>query len=587
MADIQATLELVPEALGKLTAAYEKAISDGITRGMTKATAIGATRNFGLGISDILERLSKIKVTEGNQGAYLGAGLSTREFGKRFASLARATNDPELIQFASIIQENANRAVSAGRHELERARKVAEKEQLAVGTALERELMTESARLKYNRLLGIAKKYEKSPEDFSDREVVYLAADLRTAGSRYVSSLRKSGATDEKIFDAIDTLTENARRLREVQEKNTEAQEKNTSSIREYKNWISAGATGVAVGNYFSNMAKGYYANRVNPYTELGGKIDDAVQNIGGIVGSVLGGAIGSLFGPAGTLAGATVAGGLGSWIGGHWNRVRSAAISSQEDAIDQLRWAIKYGKGGSGYIYTKLAEKTGFVGADDMEAIAASAATFMPSVALGKVSADQWFALAQMPNTYAALMSGADLPELMSAHQADMGMYSAGWGMMLNNMLGWPDNARLLGGSGMLENVNRDTDIAERIADELFRLGVAVIPMYYDRGRKDVVARRDSYRTTATSAGPEYFRSIGPRMAGPAGRLLNRSAEEVALIGSLNEDILADRPASQLHPATVNVYVDGERAIQVNGMWTDDRALTDKVQYAAGSTQE
>lgn len=611
MADIEITADIIPEiprGLDKLRDAFMKATFDGIQGGAALA--------YSQGIAKHVDTLKKTNLSSENSEQVLYTALASRVYANQAASAARASGDPAAISLAAINQETIQKIIRDARgypalqeRQERAAARNAERQEKAEARAAEKQERdaeriaqkeAREAQREFERASRIAEKARISElkqaqniSDFNYFDDEYAKAQTRLLNAETpedikdaLGQLRLVGSyrmrTAGRIYDIKDQAALKASTDQDViegQEKLADALKENTSSVTEwvktYRTAIASGAMGISAGNYLSRMVQSYYANRDNPYTELGGKIDDLIQWAGAGAGALLGFGIG---GPVG----AAVGGGIGAWLGGTFNRTRSAAISTQEDTLEQLRWALRFGGEGAGYWYSRFVDKTGLATQEDMQTLKLASTTFGPSVALGQVSADQWMALYHLPNTMAALNSGADEATLLEAMQTDAGMYSPGWATKWFQMAGLPDNLRVLATSGMLQNVNRDIPVVQRMSEEFGQVIPATVPAYYDRGVEDVTERRKALMRTIQSAGVEYYHSVGPTF-GSLDYGAQRSIEDLSLLPRLHEDILAGREPSTLTPATININIDGENVLKLNGVYADTEALEDKVEYTAG----
>lgn len=592
MADIEVSIGSVaeiPKGLDKVRSAVADAVGTGVDIGIRSASekVLGALRDFNnlpqrkSASKDLSDRKETIDTMVGALSAVKVTRENVEEFRKsiemlrlmasdtRRSGLARGNLDLVLLADETRLKANAlGRGATAALTQARREETQADRE--------------EKAEIK--RTLKQA--------DFNDFDKDYAAAmaELQTAQSpqaiqealvnlKSASKYRLRAASGVLNLRDKKALEESSNQdIKEGEQKLTDALNDNTSVInqwlKEYRASVAAGGVGIAAGNYVSNLMKSYYANRKDPYTELGGKIDDLIQwgsaGAGAVAGAAVGGPIGAILGGA-----------TGAVLGGWWNRTRAAAISTQEDAIEQLRWAIKFGGQGVGWQYAQLAEKTGFVKAEEIESLKTASETFGPSVAFGQVSADQWFALAHLPNTFAALNSGADEATLLEAMRADASMYSPGYAMKFFQMAGFSDNLRVLATSGMLESLNKDIPNAKKMAAYLLQATPALIPSYYDRGYEDRVQRMETLKKTIQDAGKEYYNSVGPvpfRMLGGS-----RSEEDVRNFLNLSQEDWQDRERSSLTPTTININIDGENALKLQGVYTDETALDKNIQYAVG----
>lgn len=578
MADIEVSIGSVaeiPKGLDKVAQAYAKSVASGIEIGAMRANPAAVTR-YQKGVAQYVQKLRETPITAENQREVLQAALATRVYVNQAASVARALGTPAALSIAGMNQEDVRTYINAIRgydKATERAAIKQERDKIAKANLQDANKRIKQYEALYNKegveIFRMFENGDLTKEDF-DRRV----AKLNVYATRYFAAMRAAGKPLSEIYKNVDTHLENKYDIKEIGDELKDNTDALTKLTKEYRSYIAAGGVGIAAGNYVSNLMKSYYANRKDPYTELGGKIDELIQWGGAGLGAAIGGKIGGI-------PGAVIGGVAGSVIGGWWNRTRAAAISTQEDAIEQLRWAIKFGGQGVGWQYAQLAEKTGFVKAEEIESLKTASETFGPSVAFGQVSADQWFALAHLPNTFAALNSGADEATLLEAMRADASMYSPGYAMKFFQMAGFSDNLRVLATSGMLESLNRDIPKTQKMAAYLLQATPALVPAYYDRGYEDRVQRMETLKKTIQDAGKEYYNSVGPvpfRMLGGS-----RSEEDVRNFLGLSQEDWQDRERSSLTPTTININIDGENALKLQGVYTDETALDKNIQYAVG----
>lgn len=562
----------IPKGLDKVANAYADSVAKGILEGVARANRATVTR-YQQGVAGQIQKLSRIPLTAENHEEVLQTALASRVYANRAASVARSLGSPAAITIAGMNQEIVRKTINQARQ----FEKNTGKEQLRaeyIEDAKKRMARNEAL---YNQ--EGAELFRKAEDGTLTKEDLFIhTSNIRTYANRYFAAMRAAGKSKSEIEAQEDIHRANMFDIRPLAQKlqdNTDAIIKWTKDFRYY---VAAGGIGATVGGALSNTIKTYYGNRKDAYTELGGKIDNLLQWGGGAVGAGIGGMIGGI-------PGAIVGGAIGSFIGGTWNRNRAAAMSTQEDAIEQLRWEVKYGGQGVGWQYAQLAEKTGFASVADMESLKTASATFGASVAFGQVGADQWFALAHLPNTYAALLSGADEATLLESMRADASMYSPGYAMKFFQMAGFSDNLRVLATSGMLDSLNQTIPKAERMAGYLNLATPALVPMYFERGYKDRTARMNALKNTLMNANDEYYRTIGP-----GGYMLlggERSKEEVDAYWNLMREDWDDKAKATLSPTTINVNIDSENVLKIQGVYSDDSALENKVQYTAGSLQE
>lgn len=403
-------------------------------------------------------------------------------------------------------------------------------------------------------------------------------------------------ATDEYMGGSLaleKTIQENIAAL----DRSTKSTESLTEWVNVYGKAVAAGAAGIGAGNYLSNTLKNYLGNRDTAYTEFRHDMANLVQTAGGGIGALIGYLLGNAVAPGvGGIVGATIAGGAGGLFGGAWNRFIAAQESSQEDAIDNIRWNALYGGRGNGWTYARFASKTGMASVSDVQNLTSATNTFMPATAFGAVSDDQWLALSMFPNYFAALVAGADEHTMIKAYQADAKVLGPGYSQFFSqNLPGMSEGLRAYAMSGAVDMVGNDLDRVTEMQNKINEIAPGFLQDYYARGVKDQTARDSAWNRTAKAHVSDKLKQLYK------GDISSLDQETIDMANALFEKDSYEKPdirdylvpkygdardngtENPLTKRDLNIIIDGEKKY-VGPVYTADQELESYIEYSAGS---
>lgn len=435
--------------------------------------------------------------------------------------------------------------------------------------------------------------------ELGDTEGEQLAT-LKTA----LNKIRKERTYMQTAGLATDEYMGGSLSLEKAIQDNIAALNKNTDNTDTLVDWLStygkamaAGASGIAAGNYVSNIITQYLGNRNTAYTELRHDMANLVQKASGGAGALLGFLLGNVVAPGGGgIVGAAIGGGGAAFLGGSWNRFIAAQESSQEDAIDNAKWNALYGGRGKGWMYARYAEKTGMASVSDIQGLTSATNTFMPAAAFGAVSDDQWLALSMFPNYFAALVAGADEHTMLKAYQADASVLGPGYAQFFSqNLPGMSEGLRAYAMSGAIDMVGNDLNEVTSMQNKINEIAPGFLQDYYARGTKDINARNYAWdRTTKRHISDKLYSLF-------KGDISSLDQETIDMANTLFEKDSYEKPdirdylvpkygdardngtENALTKRDLNIIIDGEKRY-VGPVYTADQELESYIEYSAGS---
>jgi hypothetical protein len=596
--------------LDKVHNEIEKTLTKTVERLKNTASKETYLSVFSEGLNKGFGALSATKLSAATAQQYTKDLVLLRQFVNMYASDAGRVGDVEKMAEAAGMREFINKMVGASRgfasyterqenkkaKQEEQSRKEAERTKNEEARKLvqmqaEKEIAAtkRSGRWQYTHAYNtLAERLAGGDIDYEEASDLY--DDLMRRRTRMLGTY--SGRDRWKHDD-------DSRKQTKLLKEQVDALQRNTKAIVGWKTYLAAGATGMYVGNTLSNIATAYYSNRNDPFSSLRRTVADYGQKAGAGIGAVIGGILGNLVLPGvGGVIGATVGGGAGAWMGGERKRSIAAAETTQAEAVDQRRWRALYGNRTLGYQYAKLAEKTGFVGSSDVQTITSNANTFMAAAAFGGVSDQQYMALSMLPNYYAAMVSGADEQTLMEALQADYASLGPGMAQYFSQMAGIPENIRAFVGSGMLGEVGKDvrSGFVGTLEGALERATGGALSALYSKGRKDRLGVSKSLLKTVSR--PLYmdyldrfndttFEQLPPFLKD---KVLNavppyEHPYDYAPRGVYRKDDDDTLEKLQnLSRATVNVYIDNDKAFEIRDVYAEKDMLNNIITTNAGN---
>lgn len=338
---------------------------------------------------------------------------------------------------------------------------------------------------------------------------------------------------------------------------------------------VRAGAFSAKVTNSIIDYIQRQLANTNDPKSQAAleraamyRKFGTAAGIFGGAASGALAGAtLGSSVPVLGTVAGAVVGGLAGGVVGPILGSIRQNELvrgyAVQQEAIQGMRWRALYGDTGGNAMFARLAEKTGYVSAGDIEGLASTGSQFLTAAAFGGISDQQWMGLSMLPHYFAALSSGEDSPEvLLQAYREDMKMYPKGMGQYFTSMVpGLNENIRaLVESEGTFGKMMADAAWFGNAEHQLYQSGAypRAAVGYYNRGRTDLAAR--------VKTGMDVLKSRDPNIVdntldyGPSNKVEGSENKQVRGIregvASAVKEVWGEK---NYVPTEINLIIDGE----------------------------
>ena len=447
------------------------------------------------------------------------------------------------------------------------------------------------------RVMGLEDKAatERYLESMAKVEAMQESGDAYRYRNReeYLNSLfvaREDLQAAYRASKAAETLTDEDRKnyYHDIRNINKEIKRLNRGLpkfIDDYKTITAVGAVGTAFGSKLSSTITGIYGNMETPFSQIRDIGNSVTKAAGGVIGTVIGGIIGTAVGMP--WLGTALGGAVGSVAGGTGERTKAAADASKPQAIAMLRYRSLYGNriGAAGYNAALMAQKTGYVTAQDVMGMAAGSNTFMASAAFGGISEQQWLALSMMPNYYNALVSGASVEEQMAAYAQDMNVLGSGMGQYMTGLLGGlgpNENIRAFVQSDSFARFLSDYDKLSAFEKEQLSYAKGYEGAQYREGLANLRTANWNMRRGTYTVSPYNYEGAN-RIQGFAAGALDNALNLFTLLNARGRNaFLSSAPSDALVPRELNIIIDGEK-LNVGTVYAAEEDLHNYMTYSAG----